>query len=191
MKAQAILIISVLVVAVVGCSKDPSSGSSTYSGKTLGTSIRFEPVIGVAALAETYVEKYEKMLRDSNPVEGLMRADAEQAKKRDSDAFWMSVSGTALLALVIVALMAWVHYSYQPRAKRREGNNPEGHEEPATPTTADAASNHVSCQTPANAGAETCANCGRTIGRLETPHVWQNAIVCAQCRKMLEAEKPA
>ena len=33
---------------------------------------------------------------------------------------------------------------------------------------------------------EACANCGRKIGRLETPHVWKGSIVCAQCRKVLE-----
>ena len=28
---------------------------------------------------------------------------------------------------------------------------------------------------------ETCASCGRTIGRLETPHVYGNNIVCPEC----------
>jgi hypothetical protein len=30
-----------------------------------------------------------------------------------------------------------------------------------------------------------CANCGRTIGKLETPHDWQGHIVCAECRSRL------
>jgi len=39
--------------------------------------------------------------------------------------------------------------------------------------------------------AETCANCGRAIGRLETPHAWKDAIVCATCRKVLEQSESA
>ncbi|HUX15268.1 MAG TPA: DUF3302 domain-containing protein [Phycisphaerae bacterium] len=33
---------------------------------------------------------------------------------------------------------------------------------------------------------EQCANCGRSIGALETPHVWQGRIVCSGCRQILE-----
>ncbi|MCX5682383.1 MAG: hypothetical protein NT049_01690 [Planctomycetota bacterium] len=33
---------------------------------------------------------------------------------------------------------------------------------------------------------ETCANCARVIGKLETPHVWKGAVICATCRKVLE-----
>ena len=32
---------------------------------------------------------------------------------------------------------------------------------------------------------DTCENCGREIGRLETPHIWNNAVVCAPCRERL------
>lgn len=32
---------------------------------------------------------------------------------------------------------------------------------------------------------ERCDNCGRTIGRLESPHVWQNHVVCAECAERL------
>ena len=28
---------------------------------------------------------------------------------------------------------------------------------------------------------ETCANCGTAIGKLETPCVWQEHVVCAAC----------
>ena len=28
---------------------------------------------------------------------------------------------------------------------------------------------------------ETCANCGRVIGKLETPHVWNQQVVCGEC----------
>jgi hypothetical protein len=31
------------------------------------------------------------------------------------------------------------------------------------------------------AGLETCANCGRTIGNLETPHLHQEHVVCPEC----------
>jgi hypothetical protein len=33
---------------------------------------------------------------------------------------------------------------------------------------------------------EQCENCGRTIGKLETPHVHDGHIVCAQCDKILQ-----
>ena len=32
---------------------------------------------------------------------------------------------------------------------------------------------------------ETCENCGRTIGKLETPHVWKENIVCRDCNSKL------
>jgi hypothetical protein len=32
---------------------------------------------------------------------------------------------------------------------------------------------------------ESCANCGSKIGRTETPHVWDDKIVCAPCRREL------
>ena len=32
---------------------------------------------------------------------------------------------------------------------------------------------------------ETCANCGRAIGKLETPHLWQQQVVCEQCVNQL------
>lgn len=40
-------------------------------------------------------------------------------------------------------------------------------------------------ETAAVATAETCDNCGYTIGKLETPHVWQGHVVCADCSKRL------
>ena len=38
-----------------------------------------------------------------------------------------------------------------------------------------------------DSGQGTCANCGRAIGKLETPRVWQNHVVCAECEKRLTA----
>ncbi len=39
---------------------------------------------------------------------------------------------------------------------------------------------------------ETCGNCGRPIGKLETPMVWRGNVVCAGCRKILEtADAPS
>ena len=35
---------------------------------------------------------------------------------------------------------------------------------------------------------ETCANCGRTIGNLETPAVWNGSVVCADCHGILERQ---
>jgi len=32
---------------------------------------------------------------------------------------------------------------------------------------------------------ETCENCGRTIGNLETPAVWRERVVCAECHQRL------
>lgn len=32
---------------------------------------------------------------------------------------------------------------------------------------------------------EQCANCGRVIGKLETPHIWQVHVVCAACSTAL------
>lgn len=37
---------------------------------------------------------------------------------------------------------------------------------------------------------EICANCDRAIGRLETPMVWQESIVCAECFNRL-GQSPA
>lgn len=36
--------------------------------------------------------------------------------------------------------------------------------------------------------AETCANCGRDIGRLETPRVWDGNIVCGPCDTLLRGD---
>ena len=38
---------------------------------------------------------------------------------------------------------------------------------------------------------ETCENCGRTIGKLETPRIWDEHVVCAACHDILakSAEK--
>ena len=35
---------------------------------------------------------------------------------------------------------------------------------------------------------ESCSNCGEKIGRLETPHIWNQFVVCARCRQKLEAD---
>jgi len=35
--------------------------------------------------------------------------------------------------------------------------------------------------------AQHCAHCGRVIGRLETPRVWQGSVVCVGCRDRLRA----
>lgn len=32
---------------------------------------------------------------------------------------------------------------------------------------------------------EVCANCGRMIGKLETPYVWREKVVCEPCHKVL------
>ena len=38
----------------------------------------------------------------------------------------------------------------------------------------------------ADMAGETCANCGRQIGKLETPMVWKQHVVCQACRKLLQ-----
>lgn len=38
---------------------------------------------------------------------------------------------------------------------------------------------------PAPAAARECDNCGRSIGKLETPHVWERNVVCATCHRAL------
>ena len=38
---------------------------------------------------------------------------------------------------------------------------------------------------PTVGGPGRCDNCGHTIGKLETPRIWQNHIVCAVCEKRL------
>lgn len=38
---------------------------------------------------------------------------------------------------------------------------------------------------------ETCANCSRVIGKLETAHLWEGNVVCAACRKRLDNERSA
>jgi hypothetical protein len=37
----------------------------------------------------------------------------------------------------------------------------------------------------ANKETEGCKNCGRIIGKLETPYVWRDAMVCGPCYKIL------
>ena len=37
----------------------------------------------------------------------------------------------------------------------------------------------------AGAGPEACANCGRTIGKLEAAHLWNEQVVCAECHGKL------
>ena len=37
---------------------------------------------------------------------------------------------------------------------------------------------------------DACSNCGEAIGRLETPQIWNQHIVCARCRQKLEASTP-
>jgi ribosomal protein L37AE/L43A len=37
---------------------------------------------------------------------------------------------------------------------------------------------------------EACENCGRSIGKLETAHVWNESIVCDACQKVLAAAEP-
>ena len=38
---------------------------------------------------------------------------------------------------------------------------------------------------------DNCENCGATIGKLETPNVWQDHVVCVQCyAKMAVAAAP-
>ena len=33
---------------------------------------------------------------------------------------------------------------------------------------------------------ELCSNCGRQIGKLETPHLWLDQVVCAECHERIE-----
>ena len=37
-------------------------------------------------------------------------------------------------------------------------------------------------------GIEHCANCGRPIGKLETPHLFQEHVVCAECEARLSRQ---
>ena len=39
------------------------------------------------------------------------------------------------------------------------------------------------------ADVETCRNCGRAIGKLETPQVWKDAIVCGECHARLTKQR--
>ena len=38
---------------------------------------------------------------------------------------------------------------------------------------------------------ETCANCGKQIGGVETPWAWREYVVCAACHAILRAAEPA
>lgn len=42
---------------------------------------------------------------------------------------------------------------------------------------------------PIETGQETCANCGRQIGRLEKPCVWEENVVCRACWQVLSADE--
>ena len=35
---------------------------------------------------------------------------------------------------------------------------------------------------------EVCTNCRRPIGKLETPHLWKEAVVCTECSSRLRAQ---
>ena len=37
--------------------------------------------------------------------------------------------------------------------------------------------------------AERCANCGATIGRLETAYLWQDQVVCGRCIEVLRGQE--
>lgn len=37
---------------------------------------------------------------------------------------------------------------------------------------------------------ETCENCGKTIGSLETPHLHKDHVVCHACKKALAEQSP-
>ena len=41
---------------------------------------------------------------------------------------------------------------------------------------------------PINQPTGACANCGQVIGRLETPHVWREQIVCEACHRRLSRQ---
>ena len=76
------------------------------------------------------------------------------------------------------------------RKHRRSPRRPAGYGGPVTepedpPTDSELA---ATIKSGASVGprAEVCANCGRMIGRLETPHLWQGRIVCSGCRQILE-----
>jgi len=43
----------------------------------------------------------------------------------------------------------------------------------------------------AQAVAETCGNCGREIGRLETPHIHGDHVVCPECFQRLQPQSQA
>lgn len=36
---------------------------------------------------------------------------------------------------------------------------------------------------------DSCANCGRTIGKLEPAHLWQESVVCGECLGRLRASQ--
>src|ERR1700722_9356459 len=36
---------------------------------------------------------------------------------------------------------------------------------------------------------ETCENCGATIGKLETPNVWKEHVVCGACYRKLSSKE--
>jgi hypothetical protein len=39
---------------------------------------------------------------------------------------------------------------------------------------------------------ETCENCHKAIGALETPHLWRQHVVCAKChRELADGSTPA
>lgn len=48
------------------------------------------------------------------------------------------------------------------------------------------AASPVAAAAPSSTPLESCDNCGRAIGKLEAPHLWQDHVVCAQCRGILE-----
>ena len=50
--------------------------------------------------------------------------------------------------------------------------------------------NHLEQGRPGEVLVETCDNCGRTIGNLETPYLHEGHIVCAECKQRLSPSRP-
>jgi hypothetical protein len=100
---------------------------------------------------------------------------------------------TWVVALILACVYPPVPKVYLPRVRAKALNYPEvdlGKElgftqEEETPVNVPTACAVSVAEPIATVALDTCENCGRVIGKLETPVVWKDHIVCAACYKVL------
>jgi hypothetical protein len=94
-----------------------------------------------------------------------------------------------IIPLVWIAALIWAYVGETNREEGRREPVDRSIYDPLEDVHAPFDDSMVDLDTPNET--DKCANCGRAIGKLETPHVWKDAVVCGACRKILEQAEPA